>query len=205
MTVFDAKTFDAAMDKAPTRLFKALKTRLVDYLSDFANATMTGKATSNLHRRSGQLAQSFRSQVDGTSLNTLRGTVYTDSVYAATQEFDAFHRPSTRKYLTIPLAGNLTPAGSSRGDANLYKSRPTFLRPHPRGYIMYLKTGKPRPKSKGARDNSIVPLFLLVKRVWIPGRLGFFQAWDAEQEEREELLMDAANEALDGLGRRADG
>lgn len=195
MTTFDAKAFDKAMTEAPARLFTALRKNLGAYLHDFAKDTMTNEVGRNLTNRTGQLRQSFHHAMIGDSLGTLRGTVYTDSVYAATQEFDGEQTPSTRKYLTIPLDAALTPSGVSRGDLPHYGNK-TFLVPHRRGWLVMLRTG-----IKRGRRSPAVPLFLLVRSVFIPGRLGFFRAWDADANKREEALMEAVDEALDGLGK----
>lgn len=127
-----------------------------------------------LHSRTDALRLSIKTATRGTTLNTLRGSVFSDSIYAPIHEHggtvkakDKYLRVPGGPYLNIPLPSNKTPAGVMRKNA-----RTVF---NEGGYIM-----------RSARGNYIVmsginePMFILRKKVEIPARLGMVKAAEDE-------------------------
>ncbi len=74
-----------------------------------------------LQSRTGNLAKSIQTKVTGTTLRTLGGTVFTNSIYAQPHELglkitakNAYKGVPGGPYLNIPLSANKTPAGIMR-------------------------------------------------------------------------------------------
>jgi hypothetical protein len=163
-----------------------------------------GSSNDTLHNRTGNLALSLSAVVSGSSLNDLTLRLATSGFkYARIQEFGGEIRPKNSKFLTIPTSENLTASGQAR-----FPSARNFISSHP-GQTFFLRTKSDGGNSlllmyrafKGKRKGlfgptaerdirttgKAVPMFLLVKKVEIPGpkapskrrksRLGFFDTW----------------------------
>ena len=193
-----------ALREVPGLLFEYVSKDFERYCVDFAG-TMQRNARARLRVRTADLANSFRKFSAGNSPATWRAGVYTDSPYAARQEFGGETHATSKRYLTIPLrAATFDGSGATRGDAMLWgKAKTFFLEAKDGRLYLMLKTGKKRPPGwkKGTPDPSIEPLFLLKKRAGpIPGRLGFFRSWDDEDQIRSKIIGDAAVRALEEAG-----
>ena len=130
-----------------------------------------------LNRRTGMLARSMQMSVTGKKLNTLKASNYSLSAvgaaqvpYAPIQEFGgtitakrAYRKVPGGPYLNIPVGNNLTPAGVMR-----YSAKEVFSRKG--AHIRKFKSGKYGVFLK----NDL--MFVLVKRVHIPARLGMIKA-----------------------------
>lgn len=211
----DPVTFRRALEKVPGRLFSELTDRLEEYAGTFAGGTMFRQARSALAVRSGLLAGSFKKEAHGSTMDSWRLVVFTTNPYARHQEEGGSTAPVSRRYLTIPLDAAQTGggrgagggAGVTRADAPRWPRSETFVSETKKGNLLiFRRTGQKRPSGwkKGDPDPSIEPLFLLVERSpragRMPGRLGFFAAWEREDPERREILQDAAEAALEAIG-----
>ncbi len=192
-----------ALREAPGYLFEEVSTRFDEYFEGFAGE-MNVVARANLNTRSGGLANSFHHFAHGSGAGSWRAGVYTDHPGAARQEFGGTTKATTRRYLAIPLDAALTQAGDTKADPELFGRERTFVQESRDGRVfIFLKTGRKRPSGwkAGQPDPSVVPLFRLKKTAGpIEGRLGFFRAWDDESEDRDSLLEEAAEAALERVG-----
>lgn len=128
-----------------------------------------------LYSRSGYLKRSLKTQLSGTSLATLSGSVYSDAIYAAIQEQGgtveakrAYMGLAGGPYLNIPADANKTPSGVMR-----FSARDVFAAG---GYIVKLTS----LKARYAVFLDDRPMFWLVKSVTIPARLGMVTEAEAE-------------------------
>lgn len=143
-----------------------------------------------LFRRSGRLAQSFTGETTGASLRELVMRYGTNVAYARIHEEGGTIRPRRAKWLTIPLPANLMPSGVMRRSIRSFK--------HVR-FIRNKRTGHAGPSLTalcGDSPESMKPMFVLVKEVKIPPRLGLMKSW---ADERNRLIADlnrAVREAL---------
>lgn len=203
-TFTDPDRFQKAYEQAPKRLFRALEERWRPFVRWFATNRMPrAMRQGGLHRRSGALADSFGSDVQGSTVDDLTALVYTTSRYAPLHEFGGQVVPTQRTYLTIPLDRALTgEAGATRSRAEGWGRTNTFVGPDDQGrlYIWLREAPPPAGWKPGMDDPNVVPLFRLVRSVSIPARLGFMRAWAETEAERDDMVAEAVDEALDGLG-----
>lgn len=192
-----------ALREVPGALFEEVTKDFETYLGEFAGE-MNRLARARLNVRSGDLSNSFRKYVLGSSPSSWRAGVYTDSPGAFRQEFGGETQIRSKRYLTIPLRAALTPSGVTKGDALLWGRDSTFFSESKDGRLfLFRKTGRKRPQGwkPDQPDPTIEPLFLLKKRAGpIPGRLGFFRSWDDEDGRRSKIIGDAAVRALEEAG-----
>lgn len=143
-----------------------------------------------LKNRSGRLRRSLIFGVIGNTLNTLSGTVFTKSKYAPIQEEGGTITAQNKylnvpggPYLNIPLASNKTAAGVMRQNAReVFSSGGYIIKSTAGKYLVMSGTGE--------------PMFVLVKQVVIPARLGMQEAADSEVPI---LLSTLKNKLLRGL------
>lgn len=131
-----------------------------------------------LFRRSGRLAMSFTGETTGEALGSLVMRYGTNVVYARIQEEGGVVVPRRAKWLTIPLPANLTPAGVQRQAIRSFK------------YVRFVRSKADRRNLValcGSSAKDAKPMFVLVKKVTIPPRLGLMRAW---AEERGRLVTD---------------
>lgn len=135
--------------------------------------TTGGTGGDKLHSRTGALRRSLKTSLSGTKLADVKGSVFTDSVYAPIQEKGgvvtakrAYANVPGGPYLNIPLSDNLTAAGVMRKSA-----RDVF---NEGGNIFQSKNGKWFVSLNGQL------MFVLKKSVTIPARLGMEQAAEDE-------------------------
>ena len=99
-------------------------------------------------------------RLEGNTIATVRG--YIGGIYyLRTQEYGATIRPKTAKYLTVPLKAALDTRGVPlRQRARDWEN--TFVKKGKSGNLIIFQK----------RGRTIVPLYVLLKRVRIPPRLG---------------------------------
>lgn len=138
-----------------------------------ADAKIKRNATDILKVRSGALKRSIRFEVKGTSIATLRASVYAAGKvggqtikYAPIHEYggtirakNAYHGVQGGPYLNIPARANKTASGVTRMGAREVFNQGGYIV----GKVVYLN---------GAA------MFFLVKQVKIPARLGMTEAVD---------------------------
>lgn len=133
-----------------------------------------------LNRRTGRLAQSFTGEVAGATIGSLVMRYGTNVPYAKIHEYGGTVRPKKGRYLTIPLKANLTAAGvMKRGIREFPVVR--FIRLRGGDRLLALAGDDP--------DNllGLQPMFVLVRQVKIPARLGLRRTWIIE---RRKLTVD---------------
>jgi hypothetical protein len=120
----------------------------------------SGGGEGQLKGRTGELKRSWRFNTTGNTIKTLAGMVESVGVkYARLHEYGGTITPKNAKWLTIPTDANKTKAGVTRMTARMVIQQGGFFAKN----IIFLKQGNGKP----------VPMFILVKRVTIPARLGF--------------------------------
>ena len=168
------------VNELPITLFTDVKT-IFQKRAAKAHSTVQDNARTKLKRRTGQLARSIKYSVTGETLKTLEASVYASKtvgseeiVYAKTHEFGAtitakkaYKRVPGGPYLNIPTDANQTPAGVMRMGPREVFNQGGFMKRLPSG-----RWGVIHP-DKGL-------MFILVKRVTIPARLGMRDAVEAE-------------------------
>ena len=135
-----------------------------------AHAQITANVSGRrLQRRTGALARSFQPRVEGQTLSTLRGEVFSISQYAPPHEYGAtieakkaYKRVPGGPYLNIPTAFNKTPAGVQRLSAKSVFQQGGHIAKTKRGKFVVMLNG--------------VTMFSLVKKVKIPAKLGMREA-----------------------------
>ena len=151
-----------------------------------------------LKRRTGQLARSIKTRMDGSRLANLRGVVYTDpsvAPYAGVHETgatirakDAYNYLPGGPYLAIPSRQNQTPAGVARETPRTTHQQGGFVAPIT------------APKARYAVFSSDrTPMFWLVNKVRIPARLGMEET---TEDQIPTLLSDLSGMLEDNLRDR---
>lgn len=157
-------------EHAPELLFEELHLGFTKFGRSFVGSfkrerLRASSSGDGVQTRSGSLSRSFSSFVTGQRLDTLAVQIGSDSPYARKQEEGGEIRPVRAQFLTIPLEAAKTPAGVARGPARSFPN--TFITTCSlSGALMIWQEGEPD-----------VPLFLLVRRVVLKGRLGFVRHW----------------------------
>lgn len=156
-------------------------------IADFKQGTRNNpKNAAHLRTRTGYAVRSIRRSVkvatDGrrTYIGSIGGADYLNI-----QEDGGWVRAKGAKYLTVPLEA----AKDSRGVPLRAKARDwpnTFVARNGKGnLIIYQKRGR-----------SVVPLYILVKAVYIPARLGMKKRIDIEAEKFVKYTLDRGAEIL---------
>ena len=121
-----------------------------------------------LQSRTGSLGRSILPEAYGSDLASLGSRVYSTSRYAPIHEYggtvtaiDKYRGVPGGPYLNIPTKANKTPAGVMRMNARQVFSQGGYIAPTSRSYGVYL-------------DGQL--MFVLVKQVEIPARLGMASA-----------------------------
>ena len=124
--------------------------------------------------------------------------------YARMQEFGGTIKPKSGKFLTIPVADNLTPGGRVRYSSfrDLRERYPdqTYLVPAKKGGWLLFSDGKPgaKPPKNGKAKPQL--LFVLKPQVTIPPRFGFKKTWDSlagDRRQKLEAALAAARKAAE--------
>jgi len=154
------------LEAIPANTFKTAKREIAKSL---LAADEDIKTNTDLMRRTGQLFDSIQTRVEGTNLQNLEASIYTDSVYAPVHEhganiraIDKYMRVPGGPYLNIPTDGNKTSAGVTR-----LQAREVF---NMGGSVVKFRSGK-----YGVMLNGDVK-FTLHKQVTIPPRLHMVQS-----------------------------
>jgi len=165
----DTRGLEQALKRAPISIFFGLRKELQDHMSDFDAALQTQRLSGRpgLRRRTGGLAGSFNRQTTGDRIDNLRVRYGTNKEYAKIHQHGGTIRAKRSKYLTIPTYLNRTPTGTTRRDARSFPNV-AFVRSR-RGRLIMLAGDDP---------NDLRPMFILVKEVKVPARLGMFELWD---------------------------
>jgi hypothetical protein len=158
-----------------------------------------------LRRRTGLLRNSMQVAVSNDGAKHPEASSYiAGPSYARIQEHGGEIRPTKGTYLTIPLDAAKTARGVTRAQAKMVKraggwetaqrvpgaaDRGTWIRrksptSNPIIYVM-------------GRDGKPLPLYVLVRSVKIPGKLGFYKTWDDLAPRREKMWK----RTLDLLGQ----
>ena len=120
--------------------------------------------------------------------------------YANIQEFGGEVTPKRGRYLTIPIADNLTPAGRVRypSAADLRDRYPglTYFVKSKKGSLLLFAKGKPGARVPEGKKPKPQLLFVLVTKAKIPPRLGFRSTWKGLNASRIRRISAAFGEAV---------
>jgi len=190
----DTKAFERAMKKYPMRLYSALRKRVGLHLKDWVSREIKNKRFHGrpfLQTRSTTFQRSLDSKAYGESLRSLRfitGTVKQGFPYANIHETGGVIKAKPGKFLTIPLGEALTPSGVPRFSAKEVMDDETkdtaIIRTAAGAFIVH--------KRKTRWDF----LFKLVKKVTIPARLGFHDAFQKQLPGLMREFNKASHDAL---------
>jgi len=179
VTVTNLREVLTELNRVPQMWFEGAKTAFQKATLAASNQTKDN-ATSILNVRSGRLRQSIGQEVKGTAISNIKASVFSGVKYAVIHEFGGTVRAIDKylgvpggPYLNIPMSDNKTAAGVTRMQA-----REVF---NNGGYIVRLRSGKYGVFMDGKL------MFVLVKSVTIPARLGMR---DATEEQIPTLLSD---------------
>ena len=191
----DAEKLARALAEVPGALYRTLKKRLGGqrgYLNMWARTFAVkrfgrggqGKMGGMLQRRTGTFSRAFGSLTHGGDVKSLRfltGTVNQEVPYAFIREYGGKVEAKSGGCLTIPLSAAKNASGVARGPARSFQN--TSFRK--------IKADAHGPRWLLMQGDKA--LFLLLKQVDIPARLGFFDAWTKQLP----ALVREFNKALD--------
>lgn len=215
---FDVQKLQKALTIMPGKMFTALKGAFREVGDTFLGTMITERLTTHsddsLGRRTGDLARSFKKNVSGDNLNNLTMLFFTTSKYAEIHEKGGTVYPKATKYLAIPLAAAKDPTGTSKykpRDLNLVyggrsKAGNILLRLSTYGAALAGKkftyeTGEKTAKGRARRAKLTagVPMFVLVKSVYIKPRLNLFSTWNRDIPITLGILNNAVDKTLSTL------
>lgn len=199
------KSFRTYMESFRGRLAPEIYNALSD-VGNAMEATLVKERLSSpetgkpwLATRSGDLKRSTRQrEVTGDRLGNIKLRMWIDVPYARVQEFGTVGAggelpditPKKASWLTIPLDAAKFPTGLARGSArevgDEYESTFFERTETAKGTQLILY---------GVSGEEVTPLFLLVKRVAIPPRLGYFATWKKLAPFRRKRLVKAVKDA----------
>lgn len=192
--------FARAMRECPRDLFEALKPAGDQFLEQWiGRGIKAGRFNrgDGLKTRSDSLRKAFAHAATGSDMDSLKfaaGTIHRGLPYAHIQEFGGEVTPRKGKFLTVPLEAALTAAGVLRQPARSW----------PDTFVRMGKTGQSGVILQ-RRGEEEIPLFALVKRVRIAGRLGFFDSWKRNEPGFIKHLGQAVGRALAKNAARGQG
>lgn len=185
------------LEKIPEVIFVNAKKTLASYvLSTQAEITQSFNRdpSTSLQTRTGNLQRSIDVENSGRKLETLRVSIFTDSIYAPIHEEGgtirarrAFRNLNGGPYLAIPSDINKTRAGVTR-----FSPRDAFSIG---ASIVAIKNPKNAPFM--IVDEDIGPLFWLVKEVDIKARLGMVKTTEKNVPALVDDLYDILFEGLE--------
>lgn len=175
----------AALKRVPDRMFDTAKDAITDAVFAAHKQVATRIQSGPLHSRSGQLGRGNRTEVVGTTLSDLRGSVYNTMEYAPMQEYGGTIVAKNKymgvpggPYLNIPTTENKTAAGVMRlGARDVFNAGGYIARRRAGGYGVFL-------------DGKM--MFVLTKQVTLPPRLGMREA----AEDQVPTLLAALNSGI---------
>ncbi len=136
-----------------------------------------GDANHSLQTRTGNLQRSIKTENKGKNLDTLRSSVFTNSIYAPIHEEggtikakNAFRGLDGGPFLAVPSDANKTAAGVTRWSVRDAFTLDATIR----------KLRNPRKAQYMIIDKDLGPLFWLVPEVIIKARLGMQDATDKQ-------------------------
>ncbi len=175
VVIIGSEEVQSLLNALPDHLFDRAKKAIgVSTLAVHTRVSDFSGGSNRLNSRTGLLRRSLKAKIEGSKLNSLRGSVSTGVKYAPIHETggtirakDKYLRVPGGPYLNIPLDANKTAAGVMRRNAGAVFGAG--------GYII---------KSKRANyivmSNQGVPMFVLVKQVTLKARLGMVDAMEDE-------------------------
>lgn len=197
----DLDLFERAMAEAPQRLYEELRSFLRKHHRAFVNVIKTERISSRkgaagqaalsdrLSSRTGFLRRSIDTEVLGHDVDSLEVVSFSTAPYARIHELGGEITPQSSSWLAIPLRAVRTAAGVARGGP----------RDYPTSWIMRSKKRSDRLLvMRTLEDGSAEPLFVLVRRVTIPPRLGWMKTWRKMRRGLGRGLDAAAGRALSG-------
>lgn len=194
------RIFPRALDR---RMGQALRASGAHWHSEMVRTRFNAPLTifpqrsrrTNLHTRTGALKRSLGFSVTRGQRGPKLDVYSQGTPHARIQELGGTITPKRAKWLTIPAAANLTPAGVTRQSARQIVSEGgIFLRTKEDGLILV----KPNPK-KGKFEI----YFYLLKKVTIPeGRLGMRKVWGRQESRRRQRFSQAVRKALQDVAYR---
>ncbi len=187
----------ALLRSAPKELDRSMRSALrlsgQDWLREMKRRTRGVTRPDGLARRTGDLARSLFVDVQGSGVDGLTLRLVSAGVsYVTIHETGGTVRPKVAKYLTIPIADNLTAAKDSR-----YPSARDLFSRSRKGFRPYVFRSKKGNLLIGLKEGEQTKLLFSLKReVKIPARLGFFQEWRDLERRRAGRLRRGLAQAL---------
>jgi len=187
------REIDEYLDTLPEETLGDVKRVFGKYILK-AHAIVQRNTKWRLTKRTGALSRSIQTQVSGTSLKDVNASIFSkfkvggaEVIYAPIHEYggtinaiNKYVRVPGGPYLNIPTASNKTPAG-----VMILSAREVFMAT---GYVRRTSTGK-----YGVFIMNTM-MFVLVKRVHIPPRLGMRTAVDRQISPMLRELVDTIGE-----------
>lgn len=168
VNIVNLKSVSDFIKKVPDYSFDALKEELAISLLE---ADKNIKANAELERRSGNLMKSMTSEIEGTSIASLKASEYTDCIYAGIHETggtvtakNAYRGVPGGPYLNIPGKANLTAAGVMRQTPKMVFDNG--------GFIM----GKTVMRGGNDEARKYDVMFYLKKSITVPPRLNMVKS-----------------------------
>ena len=194
------KRLQARFRTAPVRVYGAIRESVKkdasDWKREMVKRTKGGTRADGLGRRTGDLARSISARTTGTSpnINSITMRLVSAGVpYAPIHEFGGTIKPRRAKNLTIPLDDNLTAGGDVRYPSaralfgqNSSSQNAFVMRVNGKAFIVLKRRG----------ESDLKFLWLLVKSVKIPARLGFHSTWKKQAPKRRRRMRKALALAL---------
>ena len=186
----NAEAFDRAMREVPDKLYKnlldAFKTHHMRFLNHFKRTRMrSSQLNAGVQTRSGALRRSFDMAASGAHLDSLSVSTFSaGSKYARIQEEGGKIEAPPGRYLAVPLKAAKTAAGVQRKPPRQWND--TFFLKSKKGTLLLMQK----------RGADMIPLFAMVKKVTIPGNLGFHQTWKEELPKFYKLVDKAVRKSL---------
>lgn len=206
--------FAAAMRRTPERLAKEISVAFDQHafiFEGYARARLFA-GRPHLIGRTGRLAKTIGhvTAKNPTKINDVHVRIFAgghDAIYGRIQEFGGVIRPVRAKYLTIPIADNLTAGGVPRYKSarELFEQRGEDLvifRSKAGNLLIGLIEGRDRGiqfeggLATGKTGGTLKLLWVLKKSVKIPARFGFVAAFKSKEMENDRRARISA-----GIGR----
>jgi hypothetical protein len=200
----------ANLKKVLATIMKSLPKAIDRGMADWAKDTIIAikarnKGAPGTTPRSGTLNKSWTSRVDGKTLDTLVVSLMNSAVYAHMQNNQGWTNivPRKAQALTIPTDNAKFPGGRHRWKSvaeGLGQTGLLFFVPkkNAAGRVIGTLCGR---RIKGIRkqgSDQLIPYWILVKSVQVPGRMGA----DVEAKSRLPQLLEAIGEKIAGTFNR---
>lgn len=195
------RRFQTALRSQPRAMTANVREHFRKSGAEWQGAMLDRFRGSPMRTRTGALKRSIRHRVKGASLRDIELRNVSTSRYARVHEHGTVGKggklpdivPKRARALTIPLPDNLTPAGVPR-----YPSARALMRT---GKTFLLKREGRRPVimlDENGDGENLKALWVLMRRVSIPPRLGFFFTWSRLRSKRKARFLRGIRAALNG-------